>query len=63
MAKKTTSPENEKIENGVNLDQLYYQALLIALKKFIDDDKQGLWYPGNEARLIKSIQAARELYK
>jgi hypothetical protein len=45
----------------INSEELYYQALFIAFKKFIEEEKQG--YINTELRLIDAIKAARTLYK
>jgi hypothetical protein len=42
-------------------DELYYQAILMAFKQFIDEEQKGNIY--TELRLMKAIEAARTLYK
>ncbi len=47
--------------NQIDFEQLYYQALCIAFKKFIDEEKKGNIC--TELRLVNAIEAARTLYK
>lgn len=45
----------------LDMEQLYYNALFIAFKRFIDEEKKGNIY--TELRLVKAIEAARTLYR
>lgn len=45
----------------IDAEQLYYQALFIAFKKFIEQEKEGLL--NTELRFVEKIKAARTLYK
>ncbi len=43
------------------MNEAYYQALFLAFKKFIDEEKQRNAF--TEVRLMAKIEAARELYR
>ncbi len=45
----------------IDFEQLYYQALFIAFKKFINEEKQRNAF--TELRLMEAIKAARVLYR
>jgi hypothetical protein len=43
------------------MNELYFQALFIAFKDFIEEEKRTLMH--SELRLVDAIKAARTLYK
>ena len=45
----------------LDMEQLYYNALFIAFKHFLDEEKKGNIY--TELRLVKAIEVARTLYR
>ncbi len=53
-------PKQDQFAAPIDIQSLYYQALFIAFKRFIEEEKKGNSF--TELRLMASIEAARTLY-